>query len=125
MVENILDDMVYGSSAKQKSKKQKGQYQALAADDESDSEEECDENGDVQICEDCGKVVAASKYERHRNYYCEMRMAECPICNEMYPMIGMEEHMEFCESKDLVTCMICKGKFRKEELKDHAIAHNI
>ena len=109
-------------SSTDKSGDSKRQEDEMVYDGGYDSygEDECDENGDVAICEDCSKVVPASKIDKHKTYFCEMRMAECPLCNESYPMLGMEEHMDHCEDiireKDVVKCMICGRKMKKHEL---------
>lgn len=55
------------------------------------------------------------------------KMAECPMCYLKFPMKKIEDHIAGCELKvvdpDIVTCKYCKGRMRRTELPDHAIAH--
>ena len=53
---------------------------------ETDSEEECDPDGAVAICEACNKVVALSRYEFHLTHYCKKQLAECPYCFLKFPL---------------------------------------
>ena len=54
---------------------------------ETDSEEECDPDGAVAICEACNKVVAQSRYERHLTHFCKKQLAECPYCFLKFPLL--------------------------------------
>ena len=50
------------------------EYDSEESSDEvisDESEDECDPNGDVAICDACNKVLPLSKYERHLSYYCQ------------------------------------------------------
>lgn len=124
MVDNILYDAVYKNEKKAGAKVQMQEYDD--GDFSYDSEDyEYDENGEPTICDDCQKCVPKSKLEYHKNYVCQMRMGTCPICNEEFVMLGMEEHMEWCVKKDMVACMICNRKMPKADFKDHLIAHNL
>lgn len=126
MVDNALDDFIYGASTKRRQPN-------FGFDDYGDDadEPECDPDGSIAICDDCNKVVGASALDRHKSFFCKSKMAECPICNEKYPMHGIGEHMEHCETAQLdkttVKCQICGLRMPKDEatLKDHAIAHNL
>ena len=85
-------------------------------------------------CDACGKAVPKVKLERHKAYYCSQASAECPLCSGKFLLENMEEHLESCGGKqqeqkiegspeDLVRCKVCGVTMKKEELKDHAIAH--
>ena len=95
--ENMLEDMFFptsasatmssesrGSGAQNRSKGQAQKREnsfaeeaknamEIDSDDEAsdESEEECDPNGDVAICDACNKVMPLSKYEKHISFCCQ------------------------------------------------------
>ena len=44
-------------------------------DDEDEYGDECDLNGDVEICDACNRALPKSKIEKHKTYHCKKQVA--------------------------------------------------
>ena len=95
----------------------------------SDGDGAQQQSGEAAICDACGKSVLLTKLEQHISYFCQNQLAECPMCFLELPSGQMQEHIAGCElavvDPEIVTCKYCKVRMRRDELKDHAIAHLI
>ena len=123
--QNLLEQFIFDNAANQSSAEEESE------EEESDENQEPEAEERVQ-CEDCGKIVPKVKLERHKSYYCTKASAECPLCSGKFLLAEMDEHLDSCgkqeqklegSPEDLVRCKVCGATMKKEELKDHAIAH--
>uniref|UniRef100_A0A8D8M607 TRAF-type zinc finger domain-containing protein 1 n=1 Tax=Cacopsylla melanoneura TaxID=428564 RepID=A0A8D8M607_9HEMI len=98
---------------------------------------------ETKLCDNCKKDVPVNNYLNH-SIHCPRNIRLCPRCNEPYPIIEMESHIdqdhaevvcpdcyEFMEAADLpshktdacpkrlVSCIICEVDLPATELNEH------
>lgn len=98
---------------------------------------------ETKFCDNCKKDVPVDNYLKH-SIHCPRNIRLCPKCDEPYPIIDMESHLEdvhaeiLCPAchqvvekadlethqekeckKRLVSCLICELKLPSSEIEEH------